>query len=51
MMLKTPEEKQASEMAVFLKPKEIVKNSQPQQDEERHDLHEKEAEKNKNRRV
>lgn len=31
-MSRTPEEKQASEMALFQKPKEIVKNCQPQQD-------------------
>lgn len=33
MMLRTPEERQASEMPLFKKPKEIVKNCQPEQDE------------------
>lgn len=51
MMLKTPEEKQASKMALFQKPREIVRNCQPQQDETRHNLHEKEAGENRNKRV
>lgn len=49
MMLKTPEEKQDSEMTLFQKPREIVRNCQPQQDEIRCNLHEKEAEKNRSK--
>lgn len=51
MVLKTPEEKQASKMALFDKPREVVRNCPPQQDETRHNLHEKEAKRNRNKRV
>lgn len=46
VMLKTPEEKQDSEMTLFQKPREIVRNCQPRQDGRRCNLHEKEAGKN-----
>lgn len=49
MMLKTPEEKRDSKVTLFQKPRKIVRNCQPQQDERRCNLHDKEAEKKKNR--
>lgn len=42
-MLKTSEKKPPSEMVLFPKPRETVRNCQLPQDERRYNLHEKEA--------